>query len=192
MRTINNSFKWNTELNSYGAKRKACPKEFLTEPVGSTNDNRGKKTESRMWVPFYREIAFVWCPQPESAIPANIAKLGVLWLQAEGGMKQSPEVLAPSWLSEREKAISECVALCALSFLSESSHVKVISENKLCQNTVSLIILSRPKAPLIQTLERQWLEDFTRSLRLESSGVLSGVLDRDAIVINIHGPRSLC
>ena len=137
------------------------PKRFLTEPVGSTNDNRGKKTESRMWVPLYREIAFVWCPQPESAISANIAKLGVLWLQAEGGMKRSPEVLPPSWLSEREKAISECVALCALSFLSESSHVKVISENKLCQNTVSLIILSRPKAPLIQN----WNDSGWKTLR---------------------------
>ena len=47
------------------------------EPIG---DNRAKKTEMRMWVPFYREISFVQCPQTESAIPANIANLCVLWL----------------------------------------------------------------------------------------------------------------
>ena len=28
------------------------------EPIG---DNRAKKTEMRMWVPFYREISFVQC-----------------------------------------------------------------------------------------------------------------------------------
>lgn len=45
------------------------------------------------------------------------------------------------------------MSLCALSFLSESLHMKVISENKRRQNTVSLIIMSQSKVPLIQTLE---------------------------------------
>lgn len=52
VRTINNSSKLNTELHCYGAKVNPRPKEFLTEPVGSTGDSRAKKTEIRMQVPF--------------------------------------------------------------------------------------------------------------------------------------------
>lgn len=106
---------------------------------------------------------------------------------SRGRMRRSSEVLHPSQLWEGKAHFRTCPTVC--SFVHISSHVEFILENKLCQNFISLITVSRSKVLLIQKLEREPSEDFTRAHQLESWCLLR--YHGHMIVINIYGPQTL-
>lgn len=184
VRTINNSFKLNTELHCYGAKVNLHPKvsdwaswlHWWEQSQEDCNQNAATFLEAN-----------VFCSAPTNWIsnPSKHCKAVCPLVQAEGEWEDHRKSCTHHSCG-REKLILEHVFML---FIRISSHVKFTLENKLCQNLVSLITVSWSKVLLIQKLEREPSEDFTRAHQLESWCLLR--YHGHMIVINIYGPQTL-